>query len=65
MDVAQRVSGPLRDMTDGAEVDLDVRQQSIEAVAVEAAQDIVARLTPAKITKPQVNRAVKGALADA
>lgn len=37
----------------------------IEAVAVEAAQDIVARLTPAKITKPQVNRAVKGALADA
>ena len=37
----------------------------IEAVAVEAAQDIIARLTPAKITKPQVNRAVKGALADA
>lgn len=37
----------------------------IEAVAVEAAQDIIARLTPAKITKPQVNRAVKGALTDA
>ena len=37
----------------------------IETVAVEAAQDIIARLTPAKITKPQVNRAVKGALADA
>lgn len=37
----------------------------IEAVAVDATQDIIARLTPAKITKPQVNRAVKGALADA
>ncbi|GGB58701.1 F0F1 ATP synthase subunit B family protein [Blastomonas aquatica] len=37
----------------------------IEAVAVEAAQDIVAKLTPVKVTKPQVNRAVKGALANA
>jgi F-type H+-transporting ATPase subunit b len=37
----------------------------IETVAVEAAQDIVAKLTPAKVTKPQVSRAVKGALTNA
>jgi len=34
----------------------------IEAVAVEAAQDIVAKLTPVKLTKTTVGKAVKGAL---
>ncbi|WP_373489194.1 ATPase [Blastomonas sp.] len=37
----------------------------IEAVAVEATQDIVAKLTSANVTPDKVSQAVKGALADA
>ncbi|OKH83094.1 hypothetical protein EB75_10160 [Mycobacterium sp. ST-F2] len=42
MDVAQRRSGPLGDVADGAVVDLDVRHQSIEAVLIERCEHRVA-----------------------
>ncbi|BCI81347.1 hypothetical protein MTY66_29720 [Mycolicibacterium sp. TY66] len=42
MDVTQRVSGPLGHVADRAEVDLDVRQQSVESVAVEGCEHGIA-----------------------